>query len=89
MTTDKLHANTPATQLDWAGNPIREGGAYNGRPEHFGASERMAKARAAKQAPSPSQIQRMRDSMANARRIRSERARLRKLAKTQAREASN
>ena len=33
ITTAVLNNNKPAVELDWAGQPMKEGGFYGGRPE--------------------------------------------------------
>ncbi len=61
----------PVTGFDYAGQPIRDGAFYNGRPEHMKPRDRMVhhvqKNITPKEERTPEQIASMRERMANAR----------------------
>ena len=81
VTSDKLKKSKPQTQLDWCGNPMKEGDGYGGRPEHFNDAQRMEHARRSIPVNTEEKRQQKRAAMAYAReayKVQREKLRLRR-----------
>jgi len=67
ITTKSITEQKPQTQLDWCGNPMREGEPYGGRPEHMSKAQKIKELRGRIQPITTERREALKASMAHAR----------------------